>query len=282
MPDANHSQQVPTMPPLSLKLWLALGVAATTLPASGLPASAQQAPACDVQATLEAARADAALQGEAGEAGESGGDAEAELAEALQNLASDLAAADAALAAGRPDDAATLFGFALDESYHRVDARLRATGGKGFEPVLAALAEAARQRTPDLPARRAAASQAIDALLAQAPGAGTPHAQLDAGMQLLNRAVADWGSAVACGEIGDAMAAWQARAAAVRGLALMRGAAQTLQSIAPDSAAEMLREIEGMVAAMPAVPHEGAAAVEPSVLTAASSRALLAAGDLAR
>lgn len=282
MPDANASQQVPTMPPLSLKLWLALGVAATTLPASGLPASAQQAPACDVQATLEAARADAALQGEAGEAGESGGDAEAELAEALQNLAADLAAADAALAAGRPDDAATLFGFALDESYHRVDARLRATGGKGFEPVLAALAEAARQRTPDLPARRAAASQAIDALLAQAPGAGTPHAQLDAGMQLLNRAVADWGSAVACGEIGDAMAAWQARAAAVRGLALMRGAAQTLQSIAPDSAAEMLREIEGMVAAMPAVPHEGAAAVEPSVLTAASSRALLAAGDLAR
>lgn len=71
-----------------------------------------------------------------------GGDAQAELAEALQEPGpADLAAADAALAAGRPDDAATLDGFALDES---ITASMRGCAPRhrpteGFEPVLQTL-----------------------------------------------------------------------------------------------------------------------------------------------
>jgi hypothetical protein len=256
---------------IARRTWLGLGV-------SMLAADAGAQPACDANAMLHAARRDRAAQGggEAGEGGgENGGPPGQRLAFALYSLDADLLAGDLALAAARPDEAAELYGFALDEGYHRVAAPLREAGIDGFEHALAALAEAAT------PARRQAAQAALDAAIARA-GQGTAEARLDLALLLLNRASADYALSVACDRIEDVPAAWQARAAAERGAALGGAAAAGLAGKDAMAAADFAREVAALLAALPARPVQGQAAPSATEATATVSRAMLAAGELMR
>jgi hypothetical protein len=268
------------MPPsrIPVKLWLALGTAIV------LPASAALAaePRCDPQEVLEAARLDRASSGGGGEAGESGAAPETRLAMGLVSLAADLAAGDAALAAGEPETASILFGFALDEGYHRIAQPLREAGQPGFEPALAALERASANRDPGFSAAREKARAGLDAALGAVPDAKTPRGALDAGVELVNRAARDFQLAVACGRIGDPLAAWQARAAASLGLDALRRAAASLGAKDPASTAAMLREAEALLAMLPSHPIGNAPAADAGIVTATSSRVLLAAGELMR